>query len=116
MIRVKLFYGASSVEELNDFLSTVNVIDVKYQMTDDSDGFLVIYEDSNLSNIPTCKLVEELMKREGVTAHKIAPHEQQYMILCKANNGKRFGEDGIHCSEVLASGETGGAIILEVID
>jgi len=69
----------------------------------------------NLKDVPTCKLVEELKTRQGVTTHEIPPYEQEYMILSKANDGTRFGENGIHCSEVLSSND-GGAIILEVID
>lgn len=69
----------------------------------------------NLKEISTCKLVEELKKREGVTMFEIQPHEEEYMILSKISDGRVFGEGGIHCSEVRRFG-FGPAIILEVID
>ncbi|MGN9161253.1 BC1881 family protein [Clostridium sulfidigenes] len=110
MVKVKLFYGASSdsIEKLNDFLSTVKVIDVKYQMTDENDAFVVIYEDStNLSEVPTCKLVEELKNREGVITHEIAPYTAEYSISVKSTETEVVN---------LLSENDSGAIILEVID
>jgi hypothetical protein len=110
VVKAKLFYGVSSnrIEELNDFLSTVKVIDVKYQMTDENDAFMVIYEDSNnLSGIPTCKLVEELKKRDGVNTHEIAPYIAEYTISVKSIE--------TNVTNTLSK-NNGPAIILEVID
>ncbi|MBU3107172.1 hypothetical protein [Clostridium gasigenes] len=107
MSKVKLF--CSGIEKLNEFLETVTVIDVKYQMTDDNDCFMVIYDDGmNLSEIPTCKLVDELKNRSGVITHEIAPYIAKYKISVRSI------ETGIE--NTLSSGNIGGAIILEVID
>ncbi|MEG2412602.1 MAG: BC1881 family protein [Clostridium sp.] len=110
MVKVKLFASGSTIgmEKLNDFLSTVKLIDIKYQMTDENDCFLVIYEDlNNLTEIPTYKLVEELKKREGVRTHEIAPYIAEYSISIKSTETEVVS---------LLSKNDGGAIILEVID
>lgn len=46
MIQVKVFQGIAvdKIEKLNNFLSTANVVDLKYQMTDENDTFIVVYE------------------------------------------------------------------------
>lgn len=35
---------------------------------------------NDLSNVSTCKLVNELKKREGVNFFEIAPYEEKYSI------------------------------------
>lgn len=66
---------------------------------------------SNLSEIPTCELVEELKNREGVESFEIAPYEEKYVI-------KKYPADGYSfCDTRLDKhGDKGGTIILEVID
>lgn len=111
MIKVKVFVGASiiGIEKINEFLETVKVIDVKYQMTDDNDCFMVLYDDEVdiLGKVPTCKLIEELKKREGVITHEIAPNIAEYKISVKSVESN---------VENILSEEMGPAIILEVID
>lgn len=68
-----------------------------------------------LSKIDTVDLVKELFHRADVTTH-IVNSNQDYMILCKNKDGKKFGENGIHCSEILSSGNEDGAVILEVYE
>lgn len=63
----------------------------------------------NLSNIPTCELVEELKKREGVTTYDIEPHEEHYQIS-KLNVTSKYNYP------IVLSQKEGPAIILEVID
>ena len=72
---------------------------------------MVDLHQNDLSNISTCKLVNELKKREGVNSIEIAPYEEKYLIKkwssdCASDCGKRLDKYG----------RKGGAIILEVID
>ena len=60
---------------------------------------------ANLSNVPTCELVEELKKRDGVRAFEYGVEEMHRIQKAGFEPGSRSGIMG-----------TGPAIILEVID
>lgn len=47
----------------------------KMEQKDDSHGFLKASNESLLKDVPTKRLVEELMRREGVETKEVAPHE-----------------------------------------
>lgn len=62
-------------------------------------------EDGVLDNIPTCRLVHELEKREGVRVMQVGPEEMH-----------RVQKVGFDFNSGRSLMQTGPAIILEVID